>query len=117
MLLFCSSSSHTWDAFRVAHSSFRLYCVRNNLVLPNNSEKDNNASGPCLLGDPPKINVPPPEAGGEDDDEEKYPEDLPAIKIYDDDVNVRFLVCGSACTLVSEGSFNACSSAYWDSLS
>ncbi|MFS7974657.1 putative chromatin regulator PHD family [Helianthus anomalus] len=93
-----SSSSHTWDAFQLAHSSFRLYCVRNNLVLPNNSEKDDNTLGPCLLGDPPKINVPPAEAGGEDD-EEKYPEDLPAIKIYDDDVNVRFLVCGSACTL------------------
>ncbi|KAI3786229.1 hypothetical protein L1987_45364 [Smallanthus sonchifolius] len=93
-----SSSSHTWDAFQLAHSSFRLYCVRNNLVLPNNSQKDNNNLGPCLLGDPPKINVPPPEAGGEDD-EEKYPEDLPAIKIYDDDVNVRFLVCGSASSL------------------
>lgn len=93
-----SSSSHTWDAFHLAHASFRLYCVRNNFVLPDNSVKDNSKLGPCLLGDPPKINVPPPEAGGEDD-EEKYPEDLPAIKIYDDDVNVRFLVCGSACAL------------------
>nr|XP_043617569.1 AT-rich interactive domain-containing protein 4 [Erigeron canadensis] len=90
-----SSSSHTWDAFQLAHSSYRLYCVRNNLVL---AEKDNSKLGPYLLGNPPKINVPPPEADGEDD-EEKYPEDLPAIKIYDDDVNVRFLVCGSACRL------------------
>lgn len=55
--------------------------------------------GPCLLGDPPKINVPPPEAPGGEDDEEKYPEDLPAIKIYDDDVNVRLLVCGSTSNL------------------
>ncbi|XP_024971327.1 AT-rich interactive domain-containing protein 4 [Cynara cardunculus var. scolymus] len=93
-----SSSSHTWDAFQLAHSSYRLYCVRNNHVLHGNPEQDNSKLGPCLLGDPPKINVPPPEAGGEDD-EEKYPDDLPAIKIYDDDVNVRFLVCGSACML------------------
>lgn len=91
-----SSSSHTWDAFQLANSSFRLYCVLNNLM--GQPEKVNSKLGPCLLGDPPKINVPPPEAGGEDD-EEKYPEDLPAIKIYDDDVNIRFLVCGSACTL------------------
>lgn len=93
-----SSSSHTWDAFQVAHSSFRLHCVRNTFVLPDNIEKDSTKLGPCLLGDPPKINVPAPEAGGEED-EEKYPEDLPAIKIYDDEVHVRFLVCGSACTL------------------
>ncbi|KAL4584467.1 hypothetical protein LXL04_009069 [Taraxacum kok-saghyz] len=92
-----SSSSHTWDAFHLAHSSFRLYCVRNNLV--GQTEKVNTKLGPCLLGDPPKINVPPPEAAGGEDDEEKYPEDLPAIKIYDDDVTIRFLVCGSASTL------------------
>lgn len=96
----CSSSSHTWDAFQLAHSSFRLYCVRNNLVVPGNSGKVDGKLGPCLLGDPPKINVPPPEITREDD-EEKYPEELPAIKIYDDDVNMRFLVCGSVSTLVS----------------
>ncbi|XP_076926792.1 AT-rich interactive domain-containing protein 4-like [Bidens hawaiensis] len=93
-----SSSSHTWDAFQLAHSSFRLYCVRNNHVLPNNSENDHNTLGPSLLGDPPKINVPLPEAGGEVDDE-KFPEGIPAIKIHDDDVNIRFLVCGSTSTL------------------
>ncbi|XP_076925243.1 AT-rich interactive domain-containing protein 4-like [Bidens hawaiensis] len=93
-----SSSSHTWDAFQLAHSSFRLYCVRNNRVLPNNSENDHDTLGPSLLGDPPKITVPLPEAGGEVDDE-KYPEGVPAIKIHDDDVNVRFLVCGSTSTL------------------
>ncbi|XP_071710352.1 AT-rich interactive domain-containing protein 4 [Rutidosis leptorrhynchoides] len=96
-----SSSSHTWDAFRLAHSSFRLHCVRTKFVFPDdNCENDISKLGPCLLGHPPKIDVPQPEAGGEDG-EEKYPEDLPAIKIYDDDVNVRFLVCGSASTLDS----------------
>ncbi|KAI3684122.1 hypothetical protein L6452_33341 [Arctium lappa] len=90
-----SSSSHTWDAFQLAHSSFRLYCVRNNLVTSCSSHKGDNKLGPCLLGDPPKINVPPPAASGEDEDDESYPEDLPAIHIFDDDVNLRFLVCGS----------------------
>ncbi|KAI7737487.1 hypothetical protein M8C21_019781 [Ambrosia artemisiifolia] len=65
-----SSSSHTWDAFQLAHSSFRLYC----------------------------INVPTPETGVEDG-EEKYLEELRAVKIYGDEVNIRFLVCGSASTL------------------
>lgn len=55
---------------------------------------------PHILGDPPKIDVPPPELGGEDD-EESSSEALPAIKIYDDDVTMRFLVCGMPRSLVS----------------
>uniref|UniRef100_A0A5B6Z6T6 ARID domain-containing protein n=2 Tax=Davidia involucrata TaxID=16924 RepID=A0A5B6Z6T6_DAVIN len=93
-----SSSSHTWDAFQLAHASFRLYCVQNNLVLPANSQKVNGKLGPRLLGDPPKINIAPPEIGA-GDDEESSSDTLPAIKIYDDDVNMRFLVCGVTCTL------------------
>ncbi|CAK9179829.1 unnamed protein product, partial [Ilex paraguariensis] len=93
-----SSSCHTWDAFRLAHASFRLYCDQNNLVLPSNSQIGNGKLGPCLLGDPPKVNVTPPEIGA-GDDEESSSGTLPAIKIYDEDVNMRFLVCGVACTL------------------
>lgn len=95
-----SSSSHTWDAFQLAHASFSLYCIRNNLVLPDNSQKVTGKLGPHLLGEPPKIDVTLPEMV-EGDDEESSPGALPAIKIYDDDVNMRFLVCGVACTLVS----------------
>ncbi|KAG5538031.1 hypothetical protein RHGRI_025202 [Rhododendron griersonianum] len=92
-----SSSSHTWDAFQLAHASFRLYCIRNNLVLPANSQKSNDNLGPHLLGEPPKINVTPPElAAG--DDEEGSP-DAAAVNIYDDDVSMKFLVCGVACSL------------------
>ncbi|GFZ04347.1 ARID/BRIGHT DNA-binding domain-containing protein [Actinidia rufa] len=93
-----SSSSHTWDAFQLAHASFRLYCVRNNLVFPANSQKSNDKLGPQLLGEPPKINVTPPEIVTGDDDESS-PDGLPAINIYDDDVNMKFLVCGVPCTL------------------
>ncbi|XP_057505146.1 AT-rich interactive domain-containing protein 4-like [Actinidia eriantha] len=93
-----SSSSHTWDAFQLAHASFRLFCVRNNLVLPANSQKSNDKLGPHLLGEPPKINVTPPEiVTGEDD--ESSPDGLPAINIYDDEVSMKFLVCGVPCTL------------------
>ena len=97
----CSSSSHVWDAFQLAHASFRLYCARNNRVLHGNSQKVNGKPGPCLLGDPPKINVAPPEIVAGDDEESSF-DALHAIKIYDDDeVSMRFLVCGLPCTLVS----------------
>ncbi|CAK9171162.1 unnamed protein product, partial [Ilex paraguariensis] len=92
------SSCHTWDAFQLAHASFRLYCDQNNLVLPSNTQKVNGKVGPCLLGDLPKVHVTPPEISAEDD-EESCSGALPAIKIYDDDVNMRFLVCGLACKL------------------
>ena len=88
----CSSCSHTWDAFQLAHASFRLYCVRNNYVQ---SVK----LGPRLLGDAPKINIIPAE--NDVDEEEGCSEAFLAIKIYDEDVNMKFLVCGVPCTLVS----------------
>ncbi|KAF8769423.1 hypothetical protein HU200_006452 [Digitaria exilis] len=81
-----SSCSHTWDAFQLAHASFRLYCVRNNHVQ---SVK----LGPRLLGDAPKLNIIPVE--NEVDGEEGSL----AIKIYDENVNMKFLVCGVPCTL------------------
>ncbi|KAL6661323.1 hypothetical protein ACP70R_000707 [Stipagrostis hirtigluma subsp. patula] len=85
-----SSRSHIWDAFQLAHASFRLHCVRNNHVQ---SVK----LGPRLLGDAPKINIIPPE--NEMDEEEDCSEAFPAIRIYDEDVNIRILVCGVTCTL------------------
>lgn len=63
------------------------------------SQKDSDNVGPHLLGDLPNIDVPPLEAGPEDD-EESNSDALPAIKIYDDDVIMRFLVCGLPCLLV-----------------
>ncbi|CAO2169277.1 unnamed protein product [Urochloa humidicola] len=85
-----SSCSHTWDAFQLAHASFRLYCVRNKYVQ---SVK----LGPRLLGDAPKINTIPAE--NQVDEEEGCSEAFLAIKIYDEDVNMKFLVCGVPCTL------------------
>lgn len=85
-----SSVSHTWDAFQLAHASFRLYCVRNNHVQ---SVK----LGPRLLGDAPKINISPPET--EMVDEEGSSEVTPAIKIYEEEINMKLLLCGVPCTL------------------
>ncbi|XP_057429473.1 AT-rich interactive domain-containing protein 4-like isoform X2 [Lotus japonicus] len=87
---------HTWDAFQLALASFRLYCVQNN-VLPHNSRKGGGKLGPQILGDPPEIDVSPCEADMEED--ECTPETISAITIYDDAVNMRFLVCGVPCTL------------------
>ncbi|XP_072992047.1 AT-rich interactive domain-containing protein 4-like isoform X1 [Typha latifolia] len=93
-----SSCSHTWDAFQLAHASFRLFCVRNNHVLPVNSQKASGKVGPHLLGDAPRINIALPEKSLEEQEKDSS-DALPAIKIYNDDVDVRFLVCGVPCTL------------------
>ncbi|KAL2243157.1 AT-rich interactive domain-containing protein 4 [Sesamum indicum] len=93
-----SSSCHTWDAFQLANASFRLHCLRNNVVLPD-GKKVNDESGPNLLGESPKINIDIPEMEDPGDDEESSSGSLPAIKIYDDDVNMRFLVCGETSSL------------------
>ncbi|XVE70779.1 hypothetical protein DITRI_Ditri10aG0098200 [Diplodiscus trichospermus] len=92
-----SSCSHTWDAFQLAHASFRLYCLQNNNIVCSNSQKQSVKPGPHLLGEPPKIDVSQPEVDMQE--EEGSPESPPAIKIYDDDVTMRFLVCGTPCIL------------------
>eukprot|EP00262_Sarcandra_glabra_P011860 TRINITY_DN2932_c0_g6_i1.p1 TRINITY_DN2932_c0_g6~~TRINITY_DN2932_c0_g6_i1.p1 ORF type:complete len:774 (+),score=118.28 TRINITY_DN2932_c0_g6_i1:178-2499(+) len=92
-----SSFSHTWDSFQLAHASFRLYCVRNNCVLPSNCQKVSGKLGPRLIGEPPKISIIPMEK--DMDEEEGSPGTLPAIKIYDEDVTMRFLICGVPCPL------------------
>ncbi|CAN1136146.1 AT-rich interactive domain-containing protein 4 [Linum perenne] len=94
-----SSCSHICDAFQLAHASFRLYCSRDNNGLPSNIQKPSSNPGPCLLGEPPKIDITIPET--DVPDEESSSDNLPAIKIYDDDVTLRFLVCGLSCTLDS----------------
>ncbi|KAK8547313.1 hypothetical protein V6N13_098026 [Hibiscus sabdariffa] len=88
-----SSCSHTWDAFQLAHASFRLYCLWNNNTAYCDGQKQSVKPGPCLLGDPPKIDVSQPEVDMQEEDGSL--ENLPAIKIYDEHVNMRFLVCGS----------------------
>ncbi|KAK1263395.1 AT-rich interactive domain-containing protein 4 [Acorus gramineus] len=93
-----SSCSHMWDAFQLASASFRLYCVQNNYVV--DSQNATGKLGPHLLGEAPKISMVLPEKDmDEEEDDESSPANLPAIKIYDDDMNMKFLVCGVPCTL------------------
>ncbi|KOM39988.1 hypothetical protein LR48_Vigan04g018600 [Vigna angularis] len=93
-----STSSHTWDAFQLALASFRLYCIQNN-VLPSNSHKGAGKFGPQIFGVPPNIDTSQSVADMKEEEEESSPETISAVKIYDDDVNMRFLVCGVPCTL------------------
>ncbi|CAM8960951.1 unnamed protein product [Rhodiola kirilowii] len=85
-----SSCSHSWDAFQLAYASYKLYYVRNNHT--SNDDEAGVRMGPSLIGDPPKVDVVLPEIDAED--EESCSEPVPAISIYDDDVTVRFLLCG-----------------------
>uniref|UniRef100_A0A0E0D3C9 Uncharacterized protein n=1 Tax=Oryza meridionalis TaxID=40149 RepID=A0A0E0D3C9_9ORYZ len=84
-----SSCSHAWDAFQLAYASFEQYCLRNNevqcLML-----------GPHLLGDAPRIYITPP--GSKRAEEEDTSEYFPDIKIYDEDVHLKLLICGAHCT-------------------
>lgn len=98
--LWCSSCSHACDAFQLAHASFRFYCVRNGVVLPDGCQKSTDKLGPHLIGDAPKINIEPLDKGP-DDDAEDLSDSFPTIKIYDEDVEMKFLVCGYPCRLVS----------------
>lgn len=93
-----SSCSHIWDAFQLAYASYRLYCEQSLNVSTLKIEKASDKLGPDLLGEPPKIDIAMPEVDVQED--EDSPETLPEIQIYDDDVNIRFLVCGVPSKLV-----------------
>ncbi|KAL6496906.1 hypothetical protein OROGR_028835 [Orobanche gracilis] len=93
-----SSSCHTWDAFQLAQASYRLHCLRNNI---DERQKNNDEFGPNILGESPTITVDVPKMEDNVDVEESSPGSLPAVQIYDDDVNMRFLVCGAASSLDS----------------
>ncbi|KAL0909685.1 hypothetical protein M5K25_020573 [Dendrobium thyrsiflorum] len=92
-----SSCSHTWDAFQLANASFRLYYLRNNYAFPDNNQKGSSKPGPRLLGDAPKIDVAPPER--EEIENESPSDAFPALKIYDEHIDMRFLICGVPCAL------------------
>lgn len=98
----CSSSAHTWDAFQLAYASFRMYCSGNCLVFPESSHKEVSEDlGPHLLGERLKINVEPLALEKEVDDDEESSLEIPSVSVLDNDVEMRFLVCGEPGSLVS----------------
>lgn len=66
-----------------------------------NGQKVSVKLGPCLLGVAPKIYISALEADKleteEEEEEKDSSETSPAIKIYEEDVDVRFLICGLPC--------------------
>ncbi|PIA43242.1 hypothetical protein AQUCO_02000580v1 [Aquilegia coerulea] len=94
-----SSRCHTCDVFQLAQASFRLYCVRNNHAMPLKSYNINGKLGPHLLGDPPKISICSLEKNVDEEEDEELSGTGPSINIYDDDVSMKFLVCGIPCIL------------------
>ncbi|XP_021717398.1 AT-rich interactive domain-containing protein 4-like isoform X2 [Chenopodium quinoa] len=99
-ITYLSTPCHTWDAFQLAHASFSLYCIRNNVVVPRNSQMAgcNLGGGASLLGEAPIVEVALTEAN-DGDEEDGSGSNLSTVKIHDDEVSVRFLVCGVACSL------------------
>ena len=68
-------------------------------MLPKNDDMSGDKLGPSLLGEAPSIDVVLPVA--EDEEDKSSEANLSAVKIHDDYVNVRFLICGVTCSLVS----------------
>lgn len=62
--------------------------------MPTNSLKVAGKLEPRLLGDVPKIHITLPERDPGEEEEEGSSDALPTIKIYDDDIEIRFLICG-----------------------
>ncbi|KAJ4801791.1 AT-rich interactive domain-containing protein 4 [Rhynchospora pubera] len=102
-LLSCvqSSLSHTWDAFQLANASFRLYCTKSNRTSrETDGQRVHIRLGPRLLGVAPKIPISTPEtskAEAEEEEEQDSSETSPVIKIYEEDVDIRLLICGLQC--------------------
>eukprot|EP01018_Ginkgo_biloba_P027848 Gb_40034 [translate_table: standard] len=95
--VFQSSGGQTWDAFQFAWASLRICCAQNKYVMPTNGRQMTGTVGPVLLGDPPKmvyLQVPKEssEGGGS-------PGGVSTVKIFDEETDMRFLVCGMPCTL------------------
>lgn len=91
------TSGHAWDAFQFALASFRLYCSKNKSILPTSCLQVDRKICPCFIGDAPKIHVNIFEKslyGGD-----SSASSLPNIRIHDEHVNVKVLVCGMPCIL------------------
>ncbi|KAF8027480.1 hypothetical protein BT93_E0400 [Corymbia citriodora subsp. variegata] len=97
-----SSRAHVWDAFQLAHASTSFYCLQKRSVSSDDKTKANIDLGLhlYLLGIPPEIDVSNPV---EDMAEERDDlSSLPAVKIHDEDVSLRFLICGDQSSMDAE---------------
>ncbi|XP_030467799.1 AT-rich interactive domain-containing protein 4-like [Syzygium oleosum] len=87
-----SSRAHAWDSFQLAHASTSFCCLQRRSVSSDDMTQASSDLGLDLLGIPPEIDVSYPEEDiAEERDDLSF---LPAVKIHDEDVSLRFLICG-----------------------
>lgn len=87
-----SFATEAKDAFQIANASFQIHCGQNKTTSLNGHEKASNVV-PMWLG-------PSDERSPDDDDaregKDAVPSDSAPVQLYDDEINIRLLVCSEA---------------------
>ncbi|KAJ7552209.1 hypothetical protein O6H91_06G046200 [Diphasiastrum complanatum] len=86
-----------WEAFQLAKASFQMHCSQLRFVGATNGQQHFNPVQPIILGDLQELSDPPLKI--DSGSEEGSPSSgYPIIQIFDDEVQLRLLVCAEACT-------------------
>lgn len=94
---FHSSATGPEDAYQIANASFQMHCGQTKTASVNGHE--NVASVvPMLIAVPPSksSDEQTAESSGDDDGNETKPSEVAPVKIYDEETNIRLLVCSEA---------------------
>lgn len=97
ILFFTSSATEAKDAFQIANASFQIHCGQTKTASVNGHEKASNVF-PVLLApaDPKASDEDSSTSADEEDEKQTIPADSAPVQIYDDDINIRLLVCSEA---------------------
>eukprot|EP00249_Psilotum_nudum_P022396 c28503_g1_i1 orf=565-3126(+) len=87
-----SSAIEIWSAFQLANASFKLHCGQLKIQGAAQGQQRDSSTGPAILGEPPSNLIEPPKAV-DSEEEDSSPTSSPAIKIYDNETELPFLVC------------------------
>lgn len=92
-----SSATEAKDAFQIANASFQIHCGQTKTASVNGHEKASNVL-PVLLApaDPKASDEDSSTSADEEDEKQTIPADSAPVQIYDDDINIRLLVCSEA---------------------
>lgn len=92
-----SSATEAKDAFQIANASFQIHCGQTKTASVNGHEKTSNVV-PVLLAPPESKSSDrgSSDSEGEEDGKEAAPSDSAPVQVYDDDINIRLLVCSEA---------------------
>ena len=100
---FCNSpATEPRDAFQIAYASFQIHCGQTKTVSTNGHQKAANVV-PILLAVPSlKSSEETADSAGEEDGLKTVTTpDVAPVQIYDDEIQIRLLVCSEANRLVS----------------